>query len=74
MVVPHAAVGRWLCCVGVRAVDIRNPYHPQEVAFYIPALTEKTEKCCVPAAGGGEECIVRWGCIRVNCYDHPHWA
>ena len=43
---------------GVRAVDIRDPYRPQEVAFYIPAITEKTDKRCVPAAGGGEACKV----------------
>jgi hypothetical protein len=43
---------------GVRAVDIRNPYHPQEVAFYIPAITEKTDKRCVLVAGSGEACKV----------------
>jgi len=43
---------------GVRAVDIRDPYHPKEVAFYIPAITEKTDKRCVPLASGGEACKV----------------
>jgi hypothetical protein len=28
------------------------------VAFYIPAITEKTDKRCVPATGGGETCKV----------------
>ena len=32
---------------GVRAVDIRNPYAPREVAFYIPATTERTAERCV---------------------------
>jgi hypothetical protein len=27
---------------GVRGVDIRDPYNPKEVAFYIPAVTENT--------------------------------
>ena len=43
---------------GVRAVDIRDPYRPQEVAFYIPAITEKTDKRCVPLASAGEACKV----------------
>jgi hypothetical protein len=43
---------------GVRAVDIRDPYTPKEVAFYIPAITGKTAKRCVPLAGGGETCQV----------------
>jgi hypothetical protein len=25
---------------GVRAVDIRDPYHPTQVGYYIPAITE----------------------------------
>ena len=41
---------------GVRAVDIRNPYQPREVGFYIPAVTADTDKRCVKTAGGQERC------------------
>ena len=37
---------------GVRAVDIRDPYHPKEVGFYIPATNEHTEPSCVKTAEG----------------------
>lgn len=36
---------------GVRALDIRNPYQPREVGFYIPAITERTAERCVPVDG-----------------------
>ena len=36
---------------GVRAVDIRNPYDPQEIGFFIPATTSNTEERCVTTNG-----------------------
>jgi hypothetical protein len=42
---------------GVRAVDIRDPFHPQEIGFYIPAITDKTDKRCVGQAPN-ERCKV----------------
>jgi hypothetical protein len=42
---------------GARVVDVRNPYHPKEVAFYIPATTENTEELCA-VIDGVEECRV----------------
>ncbi|HET7339969.1 MAG TPA: hypothetical protein VFL90_00790 [Methylomirabilota bacterium] len=40
---------------GVRAVDIRDPFHPREAAFFIPAVTPNTERRCVTVAGA-ERC------------------
>ena len=33
---------------GVRAVDVRDPYNPKEVAFYIPSITANTDLRCGP--------------------------
>jgi hypothetical protein len=31
---------------GVRAVDIRDPFHPVEIGHYVPAVTENTDPRC----------------------------
>ena len=36
---------------GVRALDIRDPYHPKEVGYFIPSITAATDKRCVKIDG-----------------------
>ena len=40
---------------GVRGVDIRDPFNPVEIAFYVPATTPDTDERCV-TIGGVETC------------------
>jgi hypothetical protein len=42
---------------GVRALDIRDPYHPTEVGYFIPSITASTDKRCV-TIDGKERCKV----------------
>jgi hypothetical protein len=42
---------------GVRAVDVRDPYRPKEIGYFIPAITEATDKRCIKV-NGEERCKV----------------
>ena len=42
---------------GVRAIDIRDPFNPKEIGYYIPAITSKTDKRCV-GTGADQRCQV----------------
>ncbi len=42
---------------GVRAVDIRDPFNPKEVGYFIPAITDRTDRRCIKV-DGGERCKV----------------
>ncbi|OFW13839.1 MAG: hypothetical protein A3F70_00525 [Acidobacteria bacterium RIFCSPLOWO2_12_FULL_67_14] len=50
---------------GLRALDIRDPFNPKEIAYFIPAVTEKTDKRCV-GTGASERCKVA---IQTNNVD-----
>ena len=36
---------------GVRAIDVRDPYSPKEVGYFIPAITAATDKRCIRVDG-----------------------
>jgi hypothetical protein len=36
---------------GVRAIDVRDPFQPKEVGYFIPAITEATDKRCIKVDG-----------------------
>lgn len=42
---------------GVRALDVRDPFRPVEIGYYIPAVTDKTDKRCV-GQGAEQQCKI----------------
>jgi len=81
--VREAAGVRRLVHAGVRAIDIRDPYQPKEVGYYIPAKTGKTDKRCVKMPDGAERCKVaiqtnnlevddRWLHLHRRSREHRH--
>ena len=42
---------------GVRAVDIRDPYHPKAIGYFITSITETTDKRCI-TINGQDNCKV----------------
>ena len=36
---------------GVRVLDVRDPYNPKEVGYFIPSITEATDKRCIKVNG-----------------------
>lgn len=56
---------------GVRAVDIRDPFHPKEVAYFIPQVTDATQPTCIEI-NGVEECKVAVQTNNVNIDDRGY--
>jgi hypothetical protein len=42
---------------GVRAIDVRDPFNPKEIAYFVPPITDKTDKRCV-GTGADQHCKV----------------
>jgi hypothetical protein len=43
---------------GLRVLDVRNPYQPKEVGYFIPSITKNTYKRCVKDDKGADRCKV----------------
>ena len=39
---------------GLRAVDMRDPFNPKEIGYYIPAITDNTDKRCMTTPQGAQ--------------------
>ena len=56
---------------GIRAVDIRNPFQPVEVGYFIPQVNENTTEYCTDV-GGVEMCDVVIQTNNVNIDDRGY--
>ncbi len=56
---------------GIRAVDIRNPFRPVEVGYFIPEVTENTIESCVDI-DGSEICDIVIQTNNVNIDDRGY--
>ncbi len=56
---------------GVRAVDIRNPFEPVEVGYFVPEITDNTTEFCV-TEGGEEICRQAIQTNNVNVDDRGY--
>jgi hypothetical protein len=56
---------------GIRAVDIRDPFKPVEVAYFIPAVNDNTEESCANI-DGVRECSVVVQTNNVNIDDRGY--
>lgn len=54
---------------GVRAVDIRDPFSPREVGYFIPRTTDRTQSFC---DDNGENCAVQVQTNNVNIDDRGY--
>ncbi len=51
---------------GVRAVDVRDPFHPKEVGYYIPAVTGKTQQRCTEGSNPPCKTVIQTNNVEVD--------
>ena len=53
----HRCSSSWFNA-GVRAVDIRDPYRPKEIGYYIPAITDEDRPSAASRRAAGQRCKI----------------